>query len=132
MQSSFTFRPEYALVYRHIDVHVFGCPFQASMNFRSTAYLRQQQEKQVEALKAAKTRLMGHGFSERRVHCIFQPVKRDIALDIIHLWKTEDFDMVVLNRNPGNSVNFFTRSISNLYLWSIPGKRPWKSWPPKA
>ena len=79
---------------------------------RNTSYLRQKQEEQKNALEAARQKLMGYGFAGQHIHCRYIPIRQDIARDIIWLWKTENFDVVVLNRNPGNIINYFSRSIS--------------------
>ena len=79
---------------------------------RNTAYLRCQQDEQKNALKAAGQRLEAYGFAGNHIQRLFVPVRHDIAEDIIRLWKTENFDVVVLNRNPGNIINYFSRSIS--------------------
>ncbi|MBU1340410.1 MAG: universal stress protein [Proteobacteria bacterium] len=79
---------------------------------RNLSYLRQQQEERKNALEAAKKKLMNYGFPDHHIQCLFLPIKRDIAEDIIQLWKQEKFDVVVLNRNPGNIAGFFSRSIS--------------------
>jgi hypothetical protein len=56
--------------------------------------------------------LVNYGFASQNIHCLLRPIKTDIAADIIQLWKFENFDVVVLNRNPGNIVNYFSRSTS--------------------
>ena len=88
---------------------------------QNTAYLRQQQEEQHQALIDAKNKLQDFGFDNAHIHSLFTPVKKDVASDIISLWKRENFDVVVLNRNPGNIVNFFTRSISKRIVRHIEG-----------
>ncbi len=79
---------------------------------QNTALLRLKQEEQKHALEGAKKQLMNHGIAGTNINCIFKPVNIDIAADIIQLWKEGEFDVVVLSRNPGNIVNFFSRSIS--------------------
>ena len=79
---------------------------------RNTAYLRCQQEDQKEALNLARNKLMNHGFAEHHIKCLFMPAKQDIADSIIALCKTDKIDVVVLNRNPWNIINYFSRSIS--------------------
>jgi len=75
-------------------------------------YLHQQREERRQALEKVKLVLEDYGFSSQNIHCLFQPIKTDIATDIIQLWKIENFNVVVLNRNPGNILNYFNRSIS--------------------
>ncbi|MDA3918191.1 MAG: hypothetical protein PF690_14620 [Deltaproteobacteria bacterium] len=75
-------------------------------------YLRQQREERRQAMEKVRGVLVDYGFASQNVHCLFQPIKTDIAADIIQLWKLENFNVVVLNRNPGNILNYFSRSIS--------------------
>ena len=78
----------------------------------NAAILQLQQEERKKALEAARETLMAYGIDKSRIQCIFAPVKGDVAMDIIRVWKTGEYDVVVLNRNPGSIVNFFSRSIS--------------------
>lgn len=88
---------------------------------RGTSYLRVQQEEEKYALEAARQALINYGFSGHHIHCLYQPVQQDIADDIIRLWKKEKFDVVVLNRNPGNIINYFSRSISKRVTRHVEG-----------
>lgn len=88
---------------------------------RNTSYLSFQQDEQKNALEAAKQKLMNYGFAGHHIHCLYTPVRRDIADDIIGLWKAGEFDAVVLNRNPGNIMNFFSRSISKRVVSRVRG-----------
>ncbi len=88
---------------------------------RNTAYLLSQQAEQKNALEAAKQELMNYGFANHRIQCLYMPMRKDIADDIITLWKTEKFDIVVLNQNPGNIINYFTRSISKRFSQNVAG-----------
>lgn len=88
---------------------------------RNTSYLRQQQDEQKNALEAARQKLMDYGFAGQHIHCRYIPIRQDIARDIIWLWKTEKFDVVVLNRNPGNIINYFSRSISKRVTRHVEG-----------
>ena len=88
---------------------------------RNTAYLRLQQDEQRNALEAARKKLVDYGFSAQRIKCLYMPVRKDVADDIIWLWKTEKFDAVILNRNPGNIINYFSRSISKRVTRHIEG-----------
>lgn len=88
---------------------------------RGTSYLRVQQEEEKRALEAARQALMNYGFAGHHIHCLYQPVQQDIADDIIRLWKKEKFDVVVLNRNPGNIINYFSRSISKRVTRHVEG-----------
>ena len=88
---------------------------------RNTSYLRGKQDEQKKILEEARQKLMNYGFSDRHIHCLYQPVRKDIADDIIWLWKTGKFDVVVLNRNPGNIINYFSRSISKRVTRQVEG-----------
>ncbi len=88
---------------------------------RNTSYLQSQQNEQKNALEAAKAKLMNYGFAAPHIHCLYTPVRRDIAEDIIGFWKKGKFDAVVLSRTPGNILNFFTRSISKRVASQVRG-----------
>ena len=88
---------------------------------RNTAYLRGQQQEQKDALEKSRQKLINYGFDGHHIHCLYIPIRRDIADDIIWLWKTEKFDVVVLNRNPGNIINYFSRSISKRVIRHVHG-----------
>ncbi len=87
----------------------------------NASFLRLAQDEQKNLMEEAKKQLMNFGFAGHRIHCLFRPVHTDIAADIIHLWKEGRFSAVVLNRNPGNIINFFNRSISKRITRYIPG-----------
>ncbi len=88
---------------------------------RSTSYLRLRQEEEKQALEAARQALMNYGFNGDHIHCLYLAVRQDIADDIIRLWKRGKFDVVVLNRNPGNIINYFSRSISKRVTRHVEG-----------
>ncbi|MEN8210942.1 MAG: hypothetical protein ABFR31_04435 [Thermodesulfobacteriota bacterium] len=75
-------------------------------------HLHKQREERRQALEKVRLLLVDYGFGLQNIQCLFQPIKTDIAMDIIQLWKIEKFNVVVLNRNPGNILNYFSRSIS--------------------
>ena len=75
-------------------------------------YLHQQREERRQALEKVRLVLVDYGFASQNIHCLLRPIKTNIAADIIQLWKLENFHVVVLNRNPGNILNYFSRSIS--------------------
>ncbi len=87
----------------------------------NTAYLRVRQEEEKQALETARQALMTHGFAGHHIHCLYRPIGNDIADDIIRLWKTGKFDVVVLSRNPGNIINYFSRSISKRVTRHVEG-----------
>lgn len=78
----------------------------------NVSYLRLQREEYKKALEQARAGLVDFGFTSAQTHCLFLPVKKDVASDIIQLWKQGNFDVIVLNRNPGSIINYFSRSIS--------------------
>lgn len=78
----------------------------------NAAILQLRQNERKKKLEAAREKLMTYGIDGRSIHCIFTPVKVDVAMDLVRLWREGTYDVVILNRNPGNIVNFFSRSIS--------------------
>ena len=93
------------------EIDILNNPIMSKVN-NNTIYLRRQQDDRKNAMEAGRLKLMDYGFAGHQILCLYIPVRQDIADDIIWLWKTEKFDVVVLNRNPGNIINYFTRSIS--------------------
>ena len=87
----------------------------------NASVLMLQQDNQRKALETARHRLMNQGIAGHNVQTIFRPVRVDVASDIIRLWQEGKFDVVVLNRNPGNIVNFFSRSISKRIVRHVQG-----------
>lgn len=79
---------------------------------RAASYLRQLMNERENELKQAKSRLVAKGFHSENIECIFTALKEDVGSDIIQLIQSGKFDEVVFNRNPGNIVNYFSRSIS--------------------
>lgn len=74
-------------------------------------YLSKQIFEQEDALKKTKEKLLQRGFSSDRVRYIFEPLKKDIAGDIIDQVLKGNFDVVILNRKPTKITRFFTRSV---------------------
>ncbi|MCG8617195.1 MAG: universal stress protein [Desulfobacterales bacterium] len=87
----------------------------------NVSVLKLKQDERQRALEEVRHQLMRHGIAADNIQCVFTPVKTDIATDIINLWKEGRFDVVVLNRNPGNIVNFFSRSISKRIVRHVNG-----------
>ena len=77
-----------------------------------TAYLRYKQKERRNALWEVRQKMMDQGFNGDNINCIFIPIKQDIAVDIINLVESGKFNIIVLNNNPGNILNYFSRSIS--------------------
>lgn len=93
------------------EIDVKNNPIMEKMK-SNMSYLRMQQEERRLALEEAVKMLMNYGIAQPQIHCLFAPIQNDIAADIIRLWKNENYDLIVLNRNPGNIINYFTRSTS--------------------
>ena len=75
------------------------------------SFLSQKIKEQEEGLKTAKQKLLKNGFSESRVHYIFQPRKKDVAAEVIALAKNQNFNLIVLNSQPGKLSHFFTGNL---------------------
>lgn len=86
-------------------------PIMDKMN-RTTSYLRQQLNDQKKKLEEVKYQLISAGFRSENIHILFKPLIEDFSTDLICLIQGEHYDAVVLNRNPGNIINYFTRSVS--------------------
>lgn len=86
-------------------------PIMEKLN-RETLYLRHRQHEEKEAMEEARRDLIQSGFKGDQVDILFKPVRHDVAEDIIRLVRKGEYNRVILNRNPGNIVNYFSRSIS--------------------
>jgi hypothetical protein len=75
------------------------------------SFLSKNIKEQEKGLKTAKQKLLQNGFSESRVHYIFQPRKKDITTEIIALAKKQNFNLIVLNHKPGKLSHFFTGNL---------------------
>lgn len=85
----------------------------------SLSYLSQKIKENETALYEVKDKLVGRGFPEKQVNCIFRPRKRDIASEIIDLVNSEDFDTIVLNRKHARVTRFFSGSISHKVVMTL-------------
>ncbi|MBW1848058.1 MAG: universal stress protein [Deltaproteobacteria bacterium] len=85
-------------------------------------YLSQKIKEQEVGLSAAKQNLIENGFSEDRIHYIFKPRKKDVAVEIIDLASSGNHDMIVMNRKPGKATRFFTGSVFNKVVSSLKNK----------
>ena len=92
-------------------VDTLNNPIMEKVN-RGSISLRLAQEEQKKTLDWIRQTLVDRGFRSGAVRCVFEPIKQDVAADIIKWVEKEKYDVVVLNRNPGNIINYFTRSIS--------------------
>lgn len=86
-------------------------PIMNRMN-QNMAYLRKILSDQEEEFQQVKASLTQKGFSSTDIECVFTPLKEELATDIINQARTRHCDAVVLNRNPSNIINYFTKSIS--------------------
>ncbi len=85
------------------------------------SYLSQKIKEQEDELKVVRDRLLASGFSQNKIHTIFEPKKKDIAADIIDIALTGSFDVVVLNRKPGKIARFFTGSVFSKVVTALKG-----------
>ncbi len=99
-------------IYREVpEVYSKSDPLMEKMN-RAGSFFRQQLHEHEKGLEVIKERLVLSGFNSNNVQCLFSALKDDIATDLIGQIKKDNYDTVVLNHNPGNIINFFTRSVS--------------------
>jgi nucleotide-binding universal stress UspA family protein len=84
-------------------------------------YLAMKIQDQEKALKDACGHLLKSGFDAERVRYVFKPRKKDVAVEILDLIRSESFDLVVLNRKPGKITRFFTGSVSSRVIATLKG-----------
>lgn len=94
------------------EIQVRNNPIMEKMS-ANLAYLKQKIREQEEELKGAGKRLVQNGFSDDRVDCVFKPLRRDVAREVVNLAQKENYDMVVVNRTPANIKRFFTTSVAD-------------------
>ena len=85
----------------------------------SMGYLTQQIAQRGTELNAVKQELMLGGFGENRIKTEFKPRKRDIASEIIESAKTNNYDVIVLNRKHGRVTRFFSGSVSHKVVMTL-------------
>ena len=85
----------------------------------SMGYLTQQIAQRETELNAVKQELMLGGFGEKRIKTEFKPRKRDIASEIIESAKTNNYDVIVLNRKHGRVTRFFSGSVSHKVVMTL-------------
>jgi len=100
------------------EIEVRSSPVMETMR-RNLGYLSQKIKEQEDELKVVRNKLLEKGFSEDRIHTLFEPKKKDIAGDIIDLALKGRFNLVVLNRKPGKIIQFFTGSVFNKVVTSL-------------
>lgn len=84
------------------------------------AYLRQKKYELETEIKNVRDRLVNMGFNKEKVRYIFKPQEKDVAQEIIELVKKEDCSILILNRNPGGMIKYFTASISKKVTKALP------------
>ena len=82
-------------------------------------FLLQKIKEQEEELKIVRNKLLEKGFSDNRIHTIFEPKKKDVAGEIIDLALNGQFDVLVLNRKTGKISRFFTGSVITKVLTAL-------------
>jgi hypothetical protein len=99
-------------------IEMRGSPIMEQMK-DTLSYLSQRVNEQDDELKTVKNHLSVKGFSEDKIHIVFEPKKKDVAGDIIDLAQNGRFNVVVLNRKPGKIARFFTGSVSSKVLANL-------------
>ena len=74
-------------------------------------YLTQRIQDQEVELRKVCLGLVGKGFSENRVTSLFEPKRKDVAVEIIEKAQSGNFRMVVLNRKAGRVARFFSAPV---------------------
>ena len=93
-------------------IEMRGSPIMEQMK-GTLSYFSQRIKEQEKELKAVRDDLIAKGFAGDRIQLVFEPIKKDVAGDIIDLAVNGRFNVVVLNRNPVKITRFFTKSVSN-------------------
>ncbi|MDJ0914055.1 MAG: universal stress protein [Desulfobacterales bacterium] len=93
-------------------VEVRGSPIMDKVD-QNLTFLSQKIREQEQALETAKQFLVNAGFTEKQVHTVFEPKKKDVAGSIINQAITGKYNVVVLNRKFGKIGRFFTGSVFN-------------------
>lgn len=74
-------------------------------------YLQQMIKDKETSLETVREDLVRRGFPSGRIHLIFKPCRRDIAVEIADLARDRTVDVVVISRKPGKVTRFFTGSV---------------------
>ena len=108
-------RPETAITLYHVHQPVPDIPIgkdsimekmRANIN-----YLNQRLQEQEDELRNACLGLVKKGFNETRVSSVFEPKRKDVAVDIIEKAQSGNFAVIVLNRQSGRAARFFTAPV---------------------
>lgn len=79
----------------------------------SMTYLTHQIAQRESELNDVGQVLLRGGFAEGQINTEFRPRKRDIASEIIDLTRTNNYDVVILNRKHARVTRFFSGSVSH-------------------
>ncbi len=85
----------------------------------SMGYLAQQIVQRETELNAVRQILLQGGFGESQIKTEFRPRKRDIASEIIEIFRTNNYDVVVLNRKHARVTRFFSGSVSHKVVMTL-------------
>lgn len=85
----------------------------------SLSYLSQQIMQRENDLKSVTEKLALKGFAADCIQTVFKPRKKDIAGEIISLYRDTKYDAIVLNRKATRVTRFFSGSVANKVLMSL-------------
>ena len=85
----------------------------------SLSYLSQKISEQETELKTIKQKLVENGFADGQVHTVFQPRKKEVAIEIIDIATKNKFDVIVISHKPGKATRFFTGSRYNKVISAL-------------
>ena len=85
----------------------------------SMTYLIQQIAQRESELNGVRELLLRGGFAEGQINTEFRPRKRDIASEIIDLARTNNYDVVLLNRKHARVTRFFSGSVSHKVVMTL-------------
>jgi len=83
------------------------------------SYLMQQISQRESELNEVKLTLSRGGFADGQINTEFRPRKRDIASEIIDLTRTNNYDVLVLNRKHARVTRFFSGSVSHKVVMTL-------------
>ena len=86
---------------------------------RRLSYLTQELSEREMALQEVRQYLINEGFHRDHVRYVFKSRKGEISAAIIEQTKEEDYDVIILNHQPGKVTRFFTGSVYNKLVTSL-------------
>lgn len=101
-----------------LEIDVRNNPIMEKMN-QNLSYQRGLLNDKEESLHRTKARLLTMGFNKAQVHCVFIPIKIDVAQEIVKFAKAAGTDLIVLSQTPSRVMRFFTPSVSKKVAGSI-------------